>query len=422
MMQSRYGDKHPDLIRARQEVADIDTQIQQEVARVLASLESNAQAAHGRLASIEGSVNSARGALVSNNRASIQLAELERNAQAVRTLYEGFLGRYKEISSQEGITSADARIVSDAQVPGAPSSPNIPLNMAVGTLLAAALGVAAVLLRELCDSTLSTADDVQRRLMLPYLGGLPLLESVTKRREPPTAHIASCPTSGFSEAVRALGAAIRIAQGAPPKLILVTSALPNEGKTVTAICLARALAMQGHKTLYVDCDLRRASGTASIGVRPTAGLLEVLDGEVELDRVIFKDPDTGASFLPSKLPHGGSRDVFGLPAMDELLDRLRNEYEMVILDTAPVLAIAETRILARKADAVALLAAWRQTPQKAVENALDILEAVGAPVTGLALTKVDLRVQVKTGYGDPTMFYKQYAAYYTETPRIPAMT
>jgi succinoglycan biosynthesis transport protein ExoP len=108
--------------------------------------------------------------------------------------------------------------------------------------------------------------------------------------------------------------------------------------------------------------------------------------------------------------------------MDELLDRLRDEYEMVILDTAPVLAIAETRILARKADAVALLAAWRQTPQKAVENALDILEAVGAPVTGLALTKVDLRVQVKTGYGDPTMFYKQYAAYYTETPRIPAMT
>ncbi|HEY9217662.1 MAG TPA: AAA family ATPase, partial [Phenylobacterium sp.] len=411
-MEERYGPRHPEMLRTRQELADLDSQIQSEVTRILSSLETNATAARQRLASIEGSVSSARGALASNNRAGIQLAELERNAAAARSLYESFLARYKEASSQEGLAAADASVVGYAMTPTEPSSPNLLTNLAIGLLLATALGLAGVMLSELVDSTLSTPDDVQRRLLMPYLGGVPLLDSVVKNGGSPTAHVAAHPLSAFSESVRALNASIRYSQSTPPKVVLMSSALPDEGKTVTSICLARSMALQGHRVVYVDCDLRRAAGTAAIGVRPQAGLLELLDGRAELGRVLMKDAETGVDFLPLK-PSPDARDVFDTPAMDNLLERLRHAYELVILDTAPVLAVAETRVLARKADAVVMLAAWRQTPQKAIENALELLESVGAQVTGVALSMVDLRVQMKTGYGDPAMYYKQYASYYT---------
>jgi polysaccharide biosynthesis transport protein len=421
-MQERYGPRHPELIRTQQEVNDLDTQIQSEITRILSSLETNAVAARSRLASIEGSVNNARGALASNNRAGIQLAELERNAAAARALYESFLARYKEVSSQEGIAAADANIVAYATTPTEPSAPDVLTNLLIGLLLATALGLAGVMLAELVDSTLSSPEDVQRRLLMPYLGGVPLLESVMKNGGSPTAHVAAYPLSAFSEAVRALGATIRYSQPTAPKVVLLSSALPNEGKTVTSICLARSMALQGHRVIYLDCDLRRAAGTAAVGVRPSAGLLEVLDGRVELSRVLMKDAETGVDFLPLKAS-ANARDVFGTEAMDRLLDRLRSEYELIVLDTAPVLAVSETRVLARKADAVVLLAAWRQTPQKAIEHALEMLESVGAQVTGVALSMVDLRVQMRTGYGDPAMYYKRYEGYYTTAPEPrPALT
>jgi capsular exopolysaccharide synthesis family protein len=418
-LETRYGPRHPELVTTQKELADLDSQIQAEVARIISSLQTNAAAARERLASIESSVGQARATLADNNRAGIQLSELERNAQAVRSLYESFLARYKEISSQEGIATADAKIVSYSSLPNEPTSPNIPTNLAIGLTLAAALGVAGVLLSELLDSTLSTSDDVQRRLFMPYLGAVPLLGSVSKGRGSPISHVVSAPSSAFSEAIRAVGASILFSPATPPKIVLMTSALPGEGKTMASLCLVRSLAMQGHRVLYVDCDLRRAAGAAALGVRPVAGLIEVLKGDVSLSTAIFKDVETGADILPMRPPASGSRDLFSLPAMDQLLERLRGQYELVILDTAPVLAVSETRVLARKADAVVVLAAWRQTPQKAVENALEMLEAVGAQVVGVALTQVDLKAQMKTGYGDPAVYFRQYSAYYSNERNLP---
>jgi succinoglycan biosynthesis transport protein ExoP len=412
-LSGRYGPKHPDLLRAQSELADIDRQIQSEVTRIVSSLESDVAASRQRVAAIQQSVAAGQGALANNNRSSTQLQELQRNADAVRSLYESFLARYKETSSQEGIATPNARIVTYADLPTAPSAPVLKINLIVGMALALAAGLTALLIAEMLDSSFSTADDVQRRLMMPYLGGIPELASIPRGDRSPTHHVVGSPMSAFSEAFRSLGTSLLYSHpDGPAQVVAISSALPGEGKTVASVCLARSLGLQGHRVILVDCDLRGGAAWTVGGTRPRYGLLEVLSGQAPLSAAIIRDSETGADVLPLKTVTKTSKDVFGSGAMDQLLETLRNQYELVILDTGPVLAVAETRILASKSDAVMMLAAWRKTPQKAIESALEMLDGVGAQVLGLVLTQIDMRRQVKTGYGDPSFYYPKYKKYY----------
>ena len=346
----RYGPKYPDLIKAQTELADIDSQIQAEIKRIMSGLEGDVSAARQRLNATESSVASAHGALASNNRASISLGELERNAQAVRSLYETFLNRYKETSAQAGSATADARIVSYAEPPGVPSAPKPLMNIAIGVVLGVGIGLGLVVLAELIDPTLSTSDDVHRKLMMHYLGAVPLLSSLPiKGGGSPTENIARNPESAFSEAFRSLSASVLYPRNDRPiQVLAVSSSLPGEGKTVTSVCLARSRALQGHRTILLDCDLRRGAATKVGGARPTAGLLEVLNGEAKLDDVTLRDKETGLDVLPLRSVATAAKNVFASDAMDELLDFLRTRYELIILDTGPVLAASETRILDRK--------------------------------------------------------------------------
>jgi capsular exopolysaccharide synthesis family protein len=200
--------------------------------------------------------------------------------------------------------------------------------------------------------------------------------------------------------------------GEPVKIIAVTSALPGEGKTTTAVCLARSAALQGHKVLIVDCDLRRRKVSRLIPDDPKVGLLEVLNGEVALQQAISVDGPTGAHILPVTASRFTPKDVFGTVAMDRLLDELRDRYEIVILDTAPVLPVADTRVLAQKSDLVVFLATWRKTPQPAIEAAFRLLNTTGARADGVVLTRVDMKQQTKYGYGDPGYYYNDYKKYY----------
>jgi capsular exopolysaccharide synthesis family protein len=196
------------------------------------------------------------------------------------------------------------------------------------------------------------------------------------------------------------------------KIVAVTSSLPGEGKTTTSICLGRASALQGARVVVVDCDLRRRTVNRVLGAEPTVGLLEVLSGESTLQEAIVVDKDTGAHFLPLAKSAFTPKDVFGTVAMDRLLTDLRARYDLVVLDTAPVLPVADTRVLAPKADAVIFLARWRKTPQHAIEAAFRLLSGTGAHMGGVALTQVDMKQQAKYGYGDAGYYYAEYKKYY----------
>lgn len=416
-LSSRYGPRHPDMVRANRELADIDSQIQAEIERIVSNLEARVQVARQRTASMQGSLSGARGALAANNNAGVRLNELQRNAEASRTLYQGLLDRFKETTSQEGLEESDARIVSRAIIPGSPSSPNVPLNLGLGLVLAMGAGLAVVVLAEMLDAGLATGEDVETRLGMPHIGSVPLVSSVADARDrhlSPADYLLEKPLSAFAEAIRGLRTSILFSRvGHPVRLIAVTSTLPGEGKTTTAVCLARSAAQAGQKVVIIDCDLRRRAVNKLLGINPEVGLLEVLNGTATLETALYSDDASGAWVLPLTPASFTPRDVFNSPAMDALLTRLGENFDLVIIDTAPVLAVADTRILAARTDAVVFLTRWRATPRKAVGASLKLLDQAGAHVAGVALVQVDMKSQARYGYGDAGFYYGAYKAYYT---------
>lgn len=418
-MSGRYGDRHPDLLKAKRELADIDGQIQAEIRRIISNLEAQAQVARQRTGSMAGSVSASKGALAGNNRASIRLNELERKAESVRTLYESLLARFKQTSSSQGIEQADARVVSRAKIPTAPSYPKPSLNLALGLVLALGAGAAAVVLAEILMAGIFTEDEVERRIGLPYLGSIPLLSSAIEdaklaRDMSPPDYLLAKPLSTFAESFRKLRAAILYSKvGESVKVIAVTSSLPGEGKTTTTFSLARTLATSGANVIIVDCDLRQSAINRFLPEVPSLGLLEVLNGVCSLDQALIDDP-SGAKVLALTKSAYTPRDVLGSPAMLKLLAELRNRFDVVLLDTAPLLAIADTRILAPHTDAVVMLARWKKTPVKAITAAISLLQGRGVFLAGLALTQVDMKAQTRYGYGDANYYYKSYRKYYAD--------
>ncbi|WP_299173337.1 polysaccharide biosynthesis tyrosine autokinase [uncultured Brevundimonas sp.] len=415
-MSSRYGPLHPDMVRSQRELADIDAQIQAEIRRIISNLEAQVRVAQERTASVQSSLSSARSALASNSGASVQLRELEGNADAARAVYQSFLDRYRQTSAQSGIEQADATIVSRASIPTKQSSPNVMLNLALSVILGLGAGLAAVVLAEMLDAGLGTTDEVERKLGLPAIGSVPLVASVAEpadRGISPIDFAVKKPLSVFAEAFRSLRTSINYAGGSQGcKIVVLTSALPGEGKTTTSVGLARVSAIAGSRVLLLDCDLRRRAVTRALGLNTDAGLVEVLQGTATLESVLKLDEASGAYILPLSSTTA-TQDVFGTQAMDELLGKLRGSFDLVLMDTAPVLALADTRVLAAKADMTILLARWRKTPARAINSAVKMLQQSGAYILGAALTQVDVNAQSKQGYGDAGYYYSEYKKYYT---------
>lgn len=418
-LSGRYGDRHPDLLKAKRELADIDTQIQAEIRRIISNLEAQAQVARQRTGSVASSVSQSKGTLAGNNRATIGLAELERKSQSVKTLYETLLSRFKQTTTQEGIEQADARVVSPAKIPTRASYPKPSLNLALGLVLALGAGVASIVLAEILMAGLFTEDEVERRLGLPYLGAVPSLDTTvddarTLRGVTPPEYLLAKPLSSFAESLRKLRASILFSKvGETVKVIAVTSSLPGEGKTTTTFSLARTLATSGAKVIVVDCDLRQSAISQFLKEPAKVGLLEVLNGVATLEQALVDD-ESGAHILPLAKTSYTPRDVLGSAAMHRLLQELRSRYEIVLLDTAPLLAIADTRILAPHTDAVVMLVRWKKTPVKAVQSALALLQGTRAFIAGVALTQMDLKAQSRYGYGDSYYYYANYRKYYAD--------
>ena len=426
-LSGRYGARHPEMLKAQRQLTDIDAQIQSEIRRLISNLEAQAQVARQRVASIGASLGSSKSSLATSNAASVKLNELQRNADSVRTLYQSFLDRFKQTTAQQGIEQSDARVVSRAETPVRPTFPSLPITGAVGLAVGLIAAVLTLTGLEAMAGGFYTSEDVERLLGAPHLASIPELSS-TLDMPPgrqagisPTRYVLAQPMSSLAESYRSLRTSILIAHaGAPVKTIAITSALPGEGKTTTCIGLGRIIAMGGASVVVVDCDVRRRTVNRLFAEEPEVGLLEVLSGAVPLDAALVRDEVTETHFLPLAHASGAPCDVFASAAMEALLSALGKRFQYVLLDTPPVLPVADTRILAAKVDVVVLIAKWRTTPFKAVESALKQLEAVGARVAGVALSRVDMREQARSGYGDAGYYYRLYKEYYNpphEGPR-----
>lgn len=417
---SRYGPRHPEILAVEREAADLEEQVNREIQRIIAGLETEVNVARQRVGSLQNTLSGFRDELVVNNRALVRLRELEREAEASRTLFESFLNRFRQTSEQDDLTTADARIVARAPVPLDPSSPNWLLNLALGIVLAVMAGAGAVMILEVFDNGVRTEADVERELGAAHIASVPLLARPRFGRRKGTSgsqpydYIRDNPLSGIAEAFRVIRSAILLSSiDKVHKVVAITSALPGEGKTTTTYSLGRISAMSGSRTVIIDCDLRRRLLTKAAAPEAAKGLLEVLAGECQLDEALVEDAERGLHIMPVVESQFTPRDVFSSEAFKAFLAVLRQRYDLILIDTAPVLAVTDTRVIAARSDAVIMSVKWKTTPREAAASALEILRDVKANVLGVALAQVDMNAQARYGHEGSSYYYKNYRNYYS---------
>ncbi|MDX2233258.1 MAG: polysaccharide biosynthesis tyrosine autokinase [Hyphomonadaceae bacterium] len=416
-LSAQKGPRHPAMLEIDRQYQSLEEQIRLEVRRIISSVEDEARIARQAVAAIDETLGAQQATLAEQNIGEVTLRERTRDADASRQLYEALLTRYREIAAQSGIEQPDARVVSRASIPTKPSSPKPALNMIIGLILGVALGALAVLIVELLEQSFRTPEDVQNRLNLTCLGQVPFLDRRTRTVDgellTPESFVLKRPLSAFGEALRSVRAgAFFSSPDRKVKVLAITSALPDEGKTTTSIALARISALAGSKTVLVDCDLRRRSATHCIGLEVEKGLTEVLFRTATLNDVIQKDPGSGVDIVPLAQAEFTPRDLFGSDAMRSLIEALRARYDVIILDSAPVLPVSDTRVLASVADSVLMVVRWGKTPAPVVRNAIDQLRAHGASIAGVVLSGVESGLVSRLLYDKPDYYSELYQTYY----------
>lgn len=417
-LESRYGQSHPALLQAKDEQAAVMKQVKAEVDRIANASRLEAQALGARLSAEQGDLDSLHRQLVSSNFDEVRLRALETDAEAARSVYESFLQRYHEVARQGNLASVEARLLSFARPPGGPTSPNLLFNAALTLAAGLALALLAGLLAEQFRGTVETTEEVERRVGARALVAVPALHRrhlrrLPKRERHPAGYLVTKRMSPFAEALRVLQASILLSSQPSPKVIAITSALPAEGKTTLSIGLARIAALGGQKVIVVDCDVRMRSLNKLLGIDPKDGLQQVLAGEQHWKSVVACDRASGAHVLPAAGPGAASKDMFGSRNVQKLLAELGEHYDLVVLDCAPVFAVADTRLVASLADAVVVTARTRRTPVRALAAAIQQLEIGGARVLGVALNRVATTGPRRSFY-DGLYYSKAFSGYYAK--------
>lgn len=411
-MRQRYGEAHPDLLKVRDQITAIDNQLALEARRVVASLDSDAQAAEAQAANLRQSMARLEDKKAQEARAAVQLQSLEREAAGKHEAYDHLAQMTSDSRQATQASFAQAQIIDAARVPGAPYSPNKPLIIALSAIVGLGIGLIVITTQEMMASGMSSVQAIEEELGQPLIAAVPLVAGHTR----PADLLIEKPTSQFSEALRNARATILgVKADVRPKIIAMTSALPNEGKTTTAVGLARTMALSGDRTIIIDADVRRAQMSRSLGVLPhEVGIVEVLSGEATIDEAIYATGMNGLDAMAVSKPYFTSENLFGSGRFHDLLDQLSSRYDTILLDLPPLVGLADGRFIAALADAVVLAVKWNATPMSAARSALNWLQNDRANLIGVIYTMVE---PSSAAYGSYYYYSNAYSAYYHDVER-----
>ena len=410
-LSQRFGPRYPEMIQVEAELKDLQEKLNEEVARIIQSLENELRIARAGEQALQRSLSELRSEAGQSMEVELELMQLERMAESARAVYQNFLGRFQETRDQGELQRTDARIIAMASIPLEPSAPKKNVILMVSATLGMLLGIVAAFLLEALDRGYRTAGQLEAATGLPVLGMIPLLG---RFEGTPLEYLKKKPFSMLAESLRNIKAAIQMSHiDQPPKTVLITSSLPSEGKSSTAMALARSAAQAGSKTILIDADLRlptiaKAFPAANFEVR----LEDVLQGESHLDRAIVKDPDSNLSILAAHGKTPTIAEMLGSQRMKALLSKLEEHYDLVIIDSPPSMGISDTWDLAKRVDAVVLVVRWAETPRDTVQAALHNLYKLDIPVTGIIMTMVNMKKQSAYGYAAEGYYYAKYHQYY----------
>ena len=411
-LSATLGGAHPEGESARRQMEAARQAIEAEVARVVTATEQDRRAAAERVTTLEENLRQARTEADEEAKARIPLNAMERDADASRQQLQSVLERIQQTAQQHALETSEAHEISLALPPREPSWPRPARMMGASVGAGAVLGMLLIWLLNLTDSTLHGGEDVRGLTDRPCFALVPEL----RRRDLGAIKIEDYavrrPMTAFAEQIRAVRAGLWM--GAErPRVVAVTAARAAEGKSVLSISLARSTALGGEKVLLIDCDMRNPALGRALRAEDGPGLSDLLRGAATLRDVLHADPSGGMHFIPAGQVRPDAVGLFMGTEMARLLADARREYALVVLDTPPVQAITEARVLAMIADVAVLCVRWRYTPGAVVRYALDLLEDAHAHVAGIVLTRVDPRAHVRSGYADAEVYHPRYNAYHS---------
>ena len=374
---------------------------------LLARAENDIERQQSQLATLRESLTTLEDQIDRQSQDLITLQQLTREAEASRLLYEYFLSRLKETSAQQGVQQADSRIISPAVVPDAAASPRKTMILAMAMILGLIVGAAFVLLRESRHRAFRNAEQLETATGYAAIGQIPLIPA--KRRKDAISYLKEKPSSAAAEAIRNLRTSVMLSNvDTPPKLIMTSSAVSGEGKTTVALSLTQNFAAMGKKVLLIEGDIRRRVFGQYLQTDRTEGIVSVLTGTRTFDDVVVRSELLGADVLLGDKGQSNAADIFSSERFSSLLEELRSRYDIVLIDTPPVLIVPDPRVIAQNVDATVFVVRWDRTQKEQVIGALREFESVGKPVSGLVLNQISPRGMKRYGYGNN---YGPYSAY-----------
>lgn len=406
----KYGRKHPRILAIESELSTLEKRRAQEVNRVINSLKNEYTVALAREKSLKAALAKQKKESLELNQKAIQYGVFRREAESARHMYEVLIKRFKETTLTEDMRTGNIRIIDRAEVPRHPVKPRKKLNLILATIVGLVTGTGLAFFFEYLDNTIKIPEDVKQHLKIPYLGPVPMFAMESKanpghdiNQELATLH---SPKSAASESYRGIRTNVLFsATESPPQVILISSAGPREGKTITTANLAITMAQAGSKVVILDCDMRRPKMHKMFGTSEDHGISNVLVGGKDVHGATVPTKIPNLDLIPCGPVPPNPSEMLGSSRMTSLLDELRKQYAHVFIDSPPCTAVTDAVVLSKAVDGVVLVIRASDTAREIVKNGLAQFEAVGAHILGAVLNGVDVG-------RDKYYYYYQYYHYY----------
>jgi len=411
----RYGAEHPQLVAAQADLKSAQDNLKRQISQVVQGVSKDYELARANEIAIERALEQSKGNIQSENRKEFELQSLERDVAANRQLYDTFMQRSKEVRAGD-MQSPIARVVDEARPPKGPYGPNKRLIVSLSVLAALLAGISLALLIERLNNTVKASHEVETKLGIRAIGVLPVTrpeKGVSLERM-----FRESNQNAFSEAIRTIRSSVLLSGlQSPRKVVLLTSSVPDEGKTTLACNLGFAMS-QVKKTLLLEADMRRPKLARVLGEdRNRPGLAELMADDLPIEQCVYQVADSKLYVMQAGRVPPNPLELLSSPRLAQVIEKLKEEFEVIVIDSPPVQLVSDAVMLAQLATSVLFVVRADSTPYPIARHALNRLHRADAPVLGAVLNQIDLEKADNyygeySGYGN--RYYRKYG-YYTQT-------
>ncbi|MEW6594354.1 MAG: polysaccharide biosynthesis tyrosine autokinase [Thermodesulfobacteriota bacterium] len=404
---SKYGEKHPMMIRAQSELEALRDKKDQEIRRIVEGLRTEYELVRANEANLHGLVQQAKGETLNLGERFIQYNILKREVETNRAVHEALMKEIKSQNLTEQTQTVNVWVVEPAKTPESPAKPKKALNLALGLLVGLFGGIGLAFFVEYLDNTVKSPEETERRLGVTVLGVVEQLKEADAAGGTIDSVLQTAPMSRFAECFKTIRSAVLLsAADQPPKSIMITSMAPQEGKTTVAMHLAATIAQAGHKVIVVDADLRKPTLHKRLGLPNTTGLSSYLAGATGRD-VVLDHPAGQIKVITSGPVPPNPSELLGSARMRELVAKLEDHFDFVIIDSAPIMGASDGLVVSKLVRGSLVVARAGVTPYEVLERGLKSLRDIDALVLGMVINGVDFE---KDRYHS---YYYGYYSYYS---------